>query len=854
MGESIDIPESDSLISAAWFGDGRLSDGSIFVSPNPIAVSSAVKSLTRKLCMRSLSGLKQRPAFHKAYLSPSSVAKAKTEREDSSSSLGILSPNTFADSLCKGRAFNGRSVLGTSRQLIQDDFLDLGVESDVNVDQCELEELVASFESSACVNDGSLIVNDGKATYAERNFSDPERTLKAAQQFCTPTSHLQRQSSTSKGSVVKITDTVYKRKKPKLVQFAQPKSKPQLPLSCEDSLSDTSVISGIDVYPFMFMYSIFPQESQNYLVRKRLQIPTKNLYAVAVLTYNVLISGSDSRLRICFPLTDNFAKLAMLKEAEDSLFPVGQNFTFETNSDLNYGRPQKHSDSGSASGFLGPKFDFMDHLSEGGEPPFMRPTISGLPEKTKSCHDENREDDQEKYCSENDFQEKADRIPDSMSLAGTKKMSESPPNTMVSVESQETQQPQHSEIQDEQGTLAISTWLSGVEPSSKLELSPWARNLLDSTGPNNATMLAEWILKSNESLAARLNPSGKAASKSALGNASDSPKEKKPLTVNTAVSSSGSLLESQPKRPIPSSVVQLEAGKHCLSFGCLNVGERAYCSVPLRCREGCGPVRCRVQLRRASEGFKIESMESGCLLLFNAGETQQLTASFCPQSVGFHSGKIVFVVEPTGEQFKICLNGWGGRAYVSVTDSGAGCLFGNTRAWTLKLFSLSEDRFSGTFCLRNGGQLPAFVKIVPYRDSQFREPTNDQLISIQPSKFVLCPGEREKAKVLLTTTSEPNSDPIFLGIFWGEEVLRRNLRAAQIRKEKIYYVHGVNFGELFDGEVRCPISASHFTRCDEGGLFNMGLQMFTIRVVSEVSKLDSTVSFAAMDVNDTCFR
>ncbi|KFD54080.1 hypothetical protein M513_05099 [Trichuris suis] len=757
MGESIDIPESDSLISAAWFGDGRLSDGSIFVSPNPIAVSSAVKS---------------------------SVAKAKTEREDSSSSLGILSPNTFA---------------GTSRQLIQDDFLDLGVESDVNVDQCELEELVASFESSACVNDGSLIVNDGKATYAERNFSDPERTLKAAQQFCTPTSHLQRQSSTSKGSVVKVTDTVYKRKKPKLVQFAQPKSKPQLPLSCEDSLSDTSVISG-----------------------------------KSELSREEKITDSNEEF-IC----DNFAKLAMLKEAEDSLFPVGQNFTFETNSDLNYGRPQKHSDSGSASGFLGPKFDFMDHLSEGGEPPFMRPTISGLPEKMKSCHDENREDDQEKYCSENDFQEKADRIPDSMSLAGTKKMSESPPNTMVSVESQETQQPQHSEIQDEQGTLAISTWLSGVEPSSKLELSPWARNLLDSTGPNNATIL---------------NPSGKTASKSALGNASDSPKEKKPLTVNTAVSSSGSLLESQPKRPIPSSVVQLEAGKHCLSFGCLNVGERAYCSVPLRCREGCGPVRCRVQLRRASEGFKIESMESGCLLLFNAGETQQLTASFCPQSVGFHSGKIVFVVEPTGEQFKICLNGWGGRAYVSVTDSGAGCLFGNTRAWTLKLFSLSEDRFSGTFCLRNGGQLPAFVKIVPYRDSQFREPTNDQLISIQPSKFVLCPGEREKAKVLLTTTSEPNSDPIFLGIFWGEEVLRRNLRAAQIRKEKIYYVHGVNFGELFDGEVRCPISASHFTRCDEGGLFNMGLQMFTIRVVSEVSKLDSTVSFAAMDVNDTCFR
>ncbi|KHJ47106.1 hypothetical protein D918_02657 [Trichuris suis] len=840
--------------------------------------------------MRSLSGLKQRPAFHKAYLSPSSVAKAKTEREDSSSSLGILSPNTFADSLCKGRAFNGRSVLGTSRQLIQDDFLDLGVESDVNVDQCELEELVASFESSACVNDGSLIVNDGKAflpswalivrgtkpgsssakwswraatyfggfsiwhianamsrwtgeviflrslggvlpsddgcvvrcfsfysmilvlsgvcdvcdfcfyprsyyhcmflvsawalqiapTYAERNFSDPERTLKAAQQFCTPTSHLQRQSSTSKGSVVKVTDTVYKRKKPKLVQFAQPKSKPQLPLSCEDSLSDTSVISG-----------------------------------KSELSREEKITDSNEEF-IC----DNFAKLAMLKEAEDSLFPVGQNFTFETNSDLNYGRPQKHSDSGSASGFLGPKFDFMDHLSEGGEPPFMRPTISGLPEKMKSCHDENREDDQEKYCSENDFQEKADRIPDSMSLAGTKKMSESPPNTMVSVESQETQQPQHSEIQDEQGTLAISTWLSGVEPSSKLELSPWARNLLDSTGPNNATMLAEWILKSNESLAARLNPSGKTASKSALGNASDSPKEKKPLTVNTAVSSSGSLLESQPKRPIPSSVVQLEAGKHCLSFGCLN----------------------------------IESMESGCLLLFNAGETQQLTASFCPQSVGFHSGKIVFVVEPTGEQFKICLNGWGGRAYVSVTDSGAGCLFGNTRAWTLKLFSLSEDRFSGTFCLRNGGQLPAFVKIVPYRDSQFREPTNDQLISIQPSKFLLCPGEREKAKVLLTTTSEPNSDPIFLGIFWGEEVLRRNLRAAQIRKEKIYYVHGVNFGELFDREVRCPISASHFTRCDEGGLFNMGLQMFTIRVVSEVSKLDSTVSFAAMDVNDTCFR
>ncbi|CDW56905.1 hypothetical protein TTRE_0000518801 [Trichuris trichiura] len=474
-------------------------------------------------------------------------------------------------------------------------------------------------------------------------------------------------------------------------------------------------------------------------------------------------------------IPDNFGKLALLKEAEDSFLPGGPNFTFETNSGFDCGYLQAHSDSVPAPRFLRSKFDFMDHLSEDGESPCMRLTVNVLPENTKSLPDENAEDGQKKCWSGNVSRENEDGIPDCMSLAGTKKVSESPPNAMRLVKFQGSQQLQHSEIQEEKDALAISTWLSGDEPSSKLELSPWARNLLDCTGPNNATRLAEWILKSNESLAARINPSGKTASKSPFENRNDGLKQKK-------------------------------------------------------------------------------TMESGCLLLFNAGEIQQLTASFCPQSVGFHSGKIVFVIEPTAEEFKICLNGWGGRAYISVTDNGAGCLLGNSRAWTLKLFRLSEGRFTGTFCVRNGGQLPAFVKIVPFRDSQFREPINDQSISIQPSKFVLCPGEREAAKVLLTTANNPNSDLIFLGIFWGEEVLRRNLRAAQTRKGKIYHVHGINFGELFDGELRCPISAAHFTRCDEGGLFNMGLQINTIRVVPEVSKLDSTDSFSAMDVNDTCLH
>ncbi|CDW60882.1 hypothetical protein TTRE_0000928601 [Trichuris trichiura] len=207
MGEkfiaNIDIPENDSLISAAWFGDGCLSDGSIFVTPNPVAVSSAVKKC--------------------------SPAKPKTGREDSSSSLGILSPNTFA---------------GTSRQLIQDDFLNLDLAPEVDVDQGELDELVASFESNACANDDSLMGSDGKATHVEQDFSDAERTLKAAQQFCTPISHLQPQSSTGKDSVLKITDTVYKRKKPKGVQLAEVKSKPQLPFGCRNTLSELPVVSG----------------------------------------------------------------------------------------------------------------------------------------------------------------------------------------------------------------------------------------------------------------------------------------------------------------------------------------------------------------------------------------------------------------------------------------------------------------------------------------------------------------------------------------------------------------------------------------------------------------------------------
>uniref|UniRef100_A0A5S6QJ30 Uncharacterized protein n=1 Tax=Trichuris muris TaxID=70415 RepID=A0A5S6QJ30_TRIMR len=801
----LDIRGNDSLISAAWLADGRLSDGSIYGCPNPVAVSSATK--TRR--------------------SPDSRTHLKPEREDSSSSLGILPPDTFVGislaNACNRIASCGNAVPDRSRQFLADDLLDLDISApDVEVDQGELEELVANFDSSDCISNDESMDNDGKGTYAQRN-SGLESTLKAGHLLHTPMAVLQRENAAGRNAMVRITDTVYKRKPLEDVQLtsaAPGLQMPELP-SCESPPPESSS---------MFEVSVSSPERH---------------------------TAASTEEFIC----DNAAKLALMEEAERRFNLEKQNATFESNCDIDLS--QKRSNSTSISAFfraksapLGRTFNSEETLS---------PAIDFSSRQLNSLPNEDSKDNKKKRDRSVEARRDVDRnAPEGspgnlennlecLSLTPVLKREKLPSGKSgLSVKSENNVQ--DSELKEEQGTMAMTTLLSGVDLSSKLELSPWARNLFESTGPNSASVLAEWILKSNKSLMAKLNEStGTPSEQKAKSARHDSKEQTKSFDVKHTIHGFHSTTDGRSIRSLTSSIALLEAGKQCLSFGCLHLGEKAYCSVPLRCREECGYVRCRVVLRRASESFKIEGMESGCLLLFNAGETLKLTASFCPQSVGFHYGKIVFVIESTGQQFKICLNGWGGRANVCMNDGGSGCLFGSRRNWCLKLLLLKADRFVGTFCVRNSGQLPAFVKVVPFRDSQLREPMDSHRIAIEPSKFILLPAQQEKTNVVLTTAKDSNAESIFLAVFWGEEVLRRNLRAAQTRKARVYYIHGVNFGEFFDGEDRCQISAPHFTRCDEGGLFNVGLQVFAMRVVPEISELDTIVSFAPMEINETDF-
>ncbi|KRZ18173.1 Centrosomal protein [Trichinella zimbabwensis] len=412
------------------------------------------------------------------------------------------------------------------------------------------------------------------------------------------------------------------------------------------------------------------------------------------------------------------------------------------------------------------------------------------------------------------------------------------------------------------------------ESASDSPTAALRRILFDCTSNYSASALAEIIMSTDVSIALRRQQrQTEAASSNNLPGTVVSQDEGRCGQISNAAASSiatASHLVDEFKMPaVPSNTINrtkvpaqvttalpqhadghLEANKRHLSFGCVPLNSSVSNSVLVRYTSQFGQIRTRVSIKHQDQCFQLENANSKAVMQFSAKESHRLIVSFRPKSVGYHTGKILFRLEETKEEFVIRLYGYGGTA--SVMIAGQQCL-PPEKLVEVKLISQSNGNFHGRLTLKNAGSLPAFVKTVPYADPFAHEMLHDEKFTVEPKAFVInCDSEMDVHFNVKKNDVPHNGIVAYVSMFWNEEVLRRNLRGWEKYKKKQFTKETITFTEVFEGEDRVVVDELIPASSTEAEIFANNLRKIVIKLTAEIwSETDSCLSFAALEVEQS---
>ena len=188
---------------------------------------------------------------------------------------------------------------------------------------------------------------------------------------------------------------------------------------------------------------------------------------------------------------------------------------------------------------------------------------------------------------------------------------------------------------------------------------------------------------------------------------------------------------------------------------------------------------------RESKEFSFGMSESRTLTLPPKGKVA-VPVIYHPARVGGVS-KGVLAIKPqtkiVNQQQKrylkgtIRLQGFGGSPDVQLVSG-----FGDAASKGRRVLSLSDDRLTWTVELSNEGNLTAFYKLAPFRDSDCRQPFKEDAFIIDPSPFGLLPPNRKTRLTLRFNEkriSLKNGHLASMAVFYGAEVCREVMREAR---------------------------------------------------------------------------
>ncbi|KRX24988.1 Centrosomal protein [Trichinella nelsoni] len=408
------------------------------------------------------------------------------------------------------------------------------------------------------------------------------------------------------------------------------------------------------------------------------------------------------------------------------------------------------------------------------------------------------------------------------------------------------------------------------ESASDSPTAALRRILFDCTSDYSASALAEMIMSTDVSIALRrMQRQAEAAAPSNNMPATVvSQDENRSATLLTATGPpqlvdefkvpavpSKTVIRTKAPAQVPTALPQhadghLEANKRHLSFGCVPLNSSVSNSVLVRYTSQFGQIRTRVSIKHQNQCFKLENVNSRTMMQFFANESHRLVVSFRPKSVGYQTGKILFRLEETKEEFVIRLYGYGGTASVMIAGEK---YLSPEKLVDVKLISQSNGNFHGKVTLKNTGSLPAFVKMVPYADPFAHEVLHDEKLTMEPKAFVMnCDSEMNVHFNVKKNDVPHNGIVAYVSMFWNEEVLRRNLRGWEKYKKKQFTKETITFTEVFEGEDRVVVDELIPASSTEAASFVNNLRKIVIKLTAEMwSETDSCLSFAALEMEQS---
>ncbi|KRY39556.1 Centrosomal protein [Trichinella spiralis] len=408
------------------------------------------------------------------------------------------------------------------------------------------------------------------------------------------------------------------------------------------------------------------------------------------------------------------------------------------------------------------------------------------------------------------------------------------------------------------------------ESASDSPTAALRRILFDCTSDYSASALAEMIMSTDVSIALRrMQRQAEAAAPSnnmpAIVVSQDENRSAALLTATgppqlvdefkVPAVPSKTVIRTKAPAQVPTALPQhadghLEANKRHLSFGCVPLNSSVSNSVLVRYTSQFGQIRTRVSIKHQNQCFKLENVSSRTMMQFSANESHRLVVSFRPKSVGYQTGKILFRLEETKEEFVIRLYGYGGTACVMIADEK---YLSPEKLVDVKLISQSNGNFHGKVTLKNTGSLPAFVKMVPYADPFAHEVLHDEKLTMEPKAFVMnCDSEMNVHFNVKKNDVPHNGIVAYVSLFWNEEVLRRNLRGWEKYKKKQFTKETITFTEVFEGEDRVVVDELIPASSTEAASFVNNLRKIVIKLTAEMwSETDSCLSFAALEMEQS---
>ena len=228
-----------------------------------------------------------------------------------------------------------------------------------------------------------------------------------------------------------------------------------------------------------------------------------------------------------------------------------------------------------------------------------------------------------------------------------------------------------------------------------------------------------------------------------------------------------SVVTSQARAGLPS-VFPVESDRSLVNYFCVGVGAVESQSVALR--NATNTTITLTLIIRDTTSFLLENNVSTRQLLLQPHQTQEVTVTFCPDSVGLHQGKLV--LKPQGRAA-------GGKSYkASIALCGVG---GEADILLEGLDHLGEDQYrlnlldggsKNTVTMTNAGQCRGFVKILA--DSSIT-----RCLDLSVTTFILAPGQSKAVTVSQIGEAEAGSQTLQLTVVQGPELARLVMKKAR---------------------------------------------------------------------------